>query len=53
MGRMALLWPREASYWPKNGLRSNLIVSKFQNFNGGPCPQLPLGYSVLADALPT
>ena len=26
---------REASYWPKNGLRSNLIAPKFQNLSGG------------------
>ena len=26
---------REASFWPKNGLRSNLIASKFQKFSGG------------------
>jgi len=26
---------REASYWPKNGLRSNLIAPKFQNVSGG------------------
>ena len=44
---------REALYWPKIGLRSNLIALKFQNFPGGACPQTPLGYSVLARALPT
>ena len=32
---------REASYWPKSGLRSNLIAPKFQNFPGGACPQTP------------
>ena len=32
----------EASFWPKNGLRSNLIDSKFQKFSGGACPQTPL-----------
>ena len=26
---------REASFWPKNGLRCNLIASKFQTFSGG------------------
>ena len=44
---------REASYWPKIGLRSNLIALKFQNFPGGICLQAPLGYNVLARALPT
>ena len=34
MGRMAF-GLREESYWPKNGLRSNLIAPKFQ------CPQAP------------
>ena len=33
---------REASFWPKNGLRSNFIASKFQKFSGGACPQTPL-----------
>ena len=32
---------REASYWPKIGFRSNLIVPKFQNFPGGACPRPP------------
>ena len=44
---------REASYWSKNGLRSNLITPKFQNFSGGACPQAPLGYSILVRTLPT
>ena len=26
---------REASSWPRNGLRSNLIASKFREFSGG------------------
>ena len=44
---------REASYWPKIGLRSNLIAPKFQNFPGGACPQAPLGCSILACARTT
>ena len=32
---------REASFWSKNGLRSNLIVSKFQKFSGGHAPRPP------------
>ena len=33
---------REASYWPKNGFRSNLIASKFQKYYGGACHQTDL-----------
>ena len=52
MGRMAFMWKlsfglREASYWSKIGLRSNLVAPKFQNFPGGACPQALLGYRVL------
>ena len=43
---------REASYWPKIGIRSNL-APKFKNFPGGACPQIPLGYIILTGALPT
>ena len=32
---------REASFWPKNGLRSNLIDSKFQKFSGGHASRPP------------
>ena len=32
---------REASFWPNNGLRSNLIASKFQKFSGGHAPKPP------------
>ena len=38
---------REASYWPKNGLRSNLSASKFQKFSEGACPQTPLTVACL------
>ena len=45
---------REASCWSKNGLRSNLIASKFQKFSGGgggggggACPQTPLAVARL------
>ena len=40
---------REASFWPKNGLRSNLIASKFQkiSWGGGVCPQTPLAVACL------
>ena len=33
---------REASFWPRNGLRSNLIASKFRKFSGRACPDTPL-----------
>ena len=33
---------REASYWPKNGFRSNLIALKFQKHFGGACNQTDL-----------
>ena len=52
-GRYSFMWnsvvfaPRESSYCPKNGLRSNFIAPKFQNFPGGACPQTSLGYSIL------
>ena len=41
MGRMAFMRNtlssglQQASYWSINGLRSNLIVPKFQNLSGG------------------
>ena len=38
---------REASFWPKNGLRSNLIAFKFKKFSGGACPQTPLAVACL------
>ena len=38
---------RETSFWSKNGLRSNLIASKFQKFSGGACPQTPLAVACL------
>ena len=44
---------REASYWPKNSLRSNVITSKFPKLSGGPCPQIPPSCSVLMHTLRT
>ena len=39
---------RGASYGPKNGLRSNIIASKFKKFSGGTCPHLnPLAVACL------
>ena len=35
---------REALFWPRNGLRSDLIASKFQKFSAGACPQLLHAY---------
>ena len=32
---------REASFWPRNVLRTNLIASKFQNLSGGIPPEHP------------
>ena len=39
---------RETSFWPKNGLRSNLIASKFQKFSGGACPQTLLAVACVS-----
>ena len=33
---------REASFWPRNGLRTNLIASKFKTFPWGACLPDPL-----------
>ena len=48
---------REASFWTKNGLRSNVVASKFQNFlgggGGGACPQTPLVLAYLRPHLTT
>ena len=40
--KLCRLVSEKGPFWPKNGIKSNLIAYKFTKFSGGPCPHTPL-----------
>ena len=41
-------WEILVTFWPTNGLRSDLRVPNFKNFPGGACPLAPIALSHLS-----